>query len=498
MKLGLRGKILLIVGPVVVATVLAITVLAGRFFSDAYSRALASRSEAISHEVAVQFERLLALGLRADEIVGFDDVCAKVMQGHSDLSFVAVVALDGNYLFHSSAERQVLAPAIVNDLLHSKLVTIPARSGKGSTRVSSMPVRSATGETVGIVLVAHAEEVIASQLATLYRTAFGVGLSLLLVGLGILFWAVSRFINRPLHDVVGAVDSLRADQLDTTRRIEVQADSELGVLVDGFNRLLERLASHERSLVEAKDLADAASRAKSEFLATISHELRTPLNGILGMNALLLRSQLDEKQRRYAAMVEVSGQSLLEIIEEILDYSHIEAGSLRLDSQVFSLREASTRVIDGLEALAHRKELSLSLTVDPTCPDRMAGDAKRVRQVLTNLLGNAIKFTDTGFVRLNVRPAGGEWIEFIIEDSGIGIAADKHSLIFEPFRQADGGHNRKYGGTGLGLTITRRLVEAMHGSITLESIPQRGTSFHVRLPLAAVAKSVAPAEAKAP
>jgi PAS domain S-box-containing protein len=251
----------------------------------------------------------------------------------------------------------------------------------------------------------------------------------------------------------------------------------------------------EQALAEGRDQATAANRAKSRFLAMVSHEIRTPLGGILGMADLLRDTPLTPEQTSYVQAVHTSGQTLLSLIEEILDFSKIEAGKLDLEPAPFVLETLVESTLELLAPRAQSKSIEIASFVDPRLPHSVIGDGARLRQVLLNLVGNAIKFTERGGVSVIVEPGSATGaIAFRISDTGIGIAPDAQARIFEEFEQADGGAARQFGGTGLGLTISKRIVERMGGALTLTSTPGQGATFtfHAQLPAASDARAVRP------
>jgi len=372
-------------------------------------------------------------------------------------------------------------------------------------------------EKIGIIWVSR------QLTADRYRIVitFIIGFSIVLLSIPLSIGTYNRsedFIMGPILELVGVIKKVSLESNYRLRAVR-RTDDEVGLLVDCFNLMLSeiqlrelellenqnhleaevrrrttQLAEQNRELEEARASAEAGrmvaehlSRTKGDFLANMSHEIRTPLNGIVGMSELALGADLTEEQREYIETVNASAKMLLDIINDILDFSKIEAGRVEIERVSFSIREVISGIMRALASAVTSRKIELFADIDPRIPRLVVGDPTKVRQVLTNLVGNAIKFTHVGQVVIRVRLASSRYeelgISFEVQDSGIGIPPQKLVEIFNPFAQGDTSTTRKYGGTGLGLSISHRLVEAMGGELEVASREGVGSTFSFSLPL---------------
>ena len=461
-----------------VTTVIALSL---SYASSARQQSLSERAQMVAHQQAVA--QMLASNLSASLV--FNDTQSAVTLLKSlthipDVRYAYVQTMRGQ-LF--AASKPGVTPLAADQAAFGR----SQAQFLGSDLRVSVPV-DVDAEHVGELVVVSSLTGLRQGL--LRQAEIDGGLFVAAMALSVLvgFW-LAGLIIRPVKRLTRAIADVRRSG-DFSKRVEGPTRDEVGQLTYEFNALFHQLGDNQEALnhtlsdlIKARDDADAANAAKSRFLANMSHEIRTPLNGVLGMVQVMELDGLPAAQRERLDIIHESGNALLQVLNDVLDFSKIEAGQLELSAADFDLEELVHGVASIFGQNAERKGLAFTCTAQESARGAWFGDALRVRQILLNLINNAIKFTDHGGVALEVSGGELEGLVFVVADSGIGIAESEIPRLFNKFSQLDDSNTRRYGGTGLGLAICRELAQMMGGEITVESAAGKGSRFRVSLPL---------------
>ena len=439
------------------------------------------------------------VSIQAFPIMDIENNVAGVILGYLDWSHIKVALEDKTILGEDQSIDQVIRLTSLSNntlLYQSKDTNLSSETKTKQTYGELIEVLNDGQEFVSITLKpdsndTYKDSTLLIQLLVKETTAYAqinrltqiylwISLGVFLV-VGVMWWLLSNSLTKRINSLAQGARELSKGNFAYKLDEQVKYD-DIGRLTHSFLFMRRTIEQNEQALIEKTEAAEQAAKLKGEFLANMSHEVRTPINGVLGMAELMLQTNLDIHQKRYASTILRSGQSLLSVVNDILDFSKIEAGKLDITNAPFDLRETVEDVTEMLAESAHRKGLELNVEISPDMHVAFNGDAGRIRQILINLISNSVKFTSEGEVRVCVhhfpgKSDGPSNIKFEVIDTGIGISAEQQSRIFQEFEQADGSTTREYGGSGLGLAISKKLAELMGGGISVISTPGEGSTF---------------------
>lgn len=472
MKPGIATKIYLFAAVLIIIA----NVFLGWFFvhheTNAITKELDGRASAITRSFAHNCE----YGMLVRNIDELNRLLIGVVK-EKDITFAQIEDKQKNIIARLEVKEKTNQQVKIKEFT-APIITIPVTKEEIQADLFQKPGEKEKKEVIGAVTVGVSLGYLQERTAEIKRIiSLVIAFIIIFTGTGA-FWGIRHFINRPLKRLMAGVE--RIGKGDLSHRVRIKTRDEVGKLTEAFNLMTENLS---KTLV-SKEAAEVANRAKSEFLANMSHEIRTPLNSIIGMAEFTLETKLSQEQHNYLRVVKNASNSLLFLVNDILDFSKMESGNLVLEKIEFDLWNTIEYAVDNFVLKASQKGLDLTCRIKPEVPSYIIGDPGRLRQIIVNLLGNAVKFTDSGEVSLlcevekEYKDEQTILLRFIVSDTGIGIPAEKLGAIFDVFSQADSSTTRQYGGSGLGLSISKKLVEMMGGKIWAESETGKGSTFH--------------------